>query len=79
MPLVEPVPILVKVVDLFGLTMSGVMELRRGYWTAQPIHLQTITVAILRMLELSVQQVSCFHQIKVHICIDFYNGEAWPT
>ena len=42
---------LVKVVALFGLTKSDAVEMRQDYWTAQLIHLESITVAIMRMLE----------------------------
>ena len=65
MPVVEAVLSLVKVVALFGLITSDAMELRRDYWTVQLIHLEATTVAILRMLESSVQQVSCF-SAKMH-------------
>ena len=63
MQLVEAVPISVKAVALFGLMKSGVVEVREDCQTAQLILLESITVFILRMLELSVQQVSskCFN------------------
>ena len=61
MPLVKAALILVKVVALFGLMMSSAVEMRQDYWIAQQILLEATTVAILRMLESSVPQVSGFH------------------
>ena len=49
---------LVKALALSGLTMSGAVERRKGYWTVLPEPLELTTVVTVRMLELPALHVS---------------------